>query len=73
MRQHLLVVCDLHVRNVVHCNIKSENMLFEIAAEGSTIRIVVFGLSQKHHTGVKMPMTRLMGISYYNAPEVLRW
>jgi len=61
----------LHSRNVVHRDIKPENVLFESAEEGSSIKLIDFGLSRTH--GIDdSAMTNRIGTPYYMSPGVLR-
>jgi len=60
----------LHDNDIVHRDIKPENILFE-DAEGSSIKLIDFGLSRKH--GVNdTPMTTQVGTSYYMSPDVFQ-
>jgi len=72
MYQLLTAVSYMHKRNIVHRDIKAENILFETENEDSPVKIIDFGLSRKHRSGRQRPMTTAVGTPYYVAPEVLR-
>lgn len=66
-RQMLLAVCYLHEHQIVHCDLKLENFMFE--REGSDhIKLIDFGLA-KRYTGEKI--TQCCGSMHYVAPEVI--
>lgn len=61
----------LHRRNIVHRDIKPENVLFESTEEGSSVKLIDFGLSRTHgeRDGA---MRNRVGTPYYMSPGVLR-
>jgi len=67
----LEAVQHLHSRDIVHRDIKAENVLFESVEEGSPIKLVDLGLSRTH--GIHdAAMTTPVGTAYYMSPDVLR-
>jgi calcium-dependent protein kinase len=68
--QMLLAVAYLHNHNVVHCDLKLDNFLFETEAVNANLKLIDFGFSknwQKHDPA----MTISQGTVCYAAPEVL--
>lgn len=69
-----LVHC--HDRDVLHRDIKLENLMYESTAEGAEVKLIDFGLSHlgTPETGVgdKMKAKGRVGTVSYMAPEVLR-
>lgn len=65
----LSAIYYLHSKDIVHRDIKAENILFENTEEGSKIKIIDFGVSTKFVKDQKMKET--LGTAYYIAPEVL--
>lgn len=61
----------LHRRNIVHRDIKAENVLFASAEEGSSVRLIDFGLSRTHGARDGAMRTPL-GTAYYMSPGILR-
>jgi len=61
----------LHDRDIVHRDIKPENVLFESSEEGSSIRLIDFGLSRRHSKD-DVCMSNQVGTPYYMSPGVLR-
>ena len=67
----LEAVQHLHSRDIVHRDIKAENILFESAKEGAPIKLIDFGLARTH--GVRdAAMATPVGTAYYMSPDVLR-
>eukprot|EP00581_Thalassiosira_minuscula_P007202 CAMPEP_0183706574 /NCGR_PEP_ID=MMETSP0737-20130205/3347_1 /TAXON_ID=385413 /ORGANISM="Thalassiosira miniscula, Strain CCMP1093" /LENGTH=324 /DNA_ID=CAMNT_0025933999 /DNA_START=126 /DNA_END=1100 /DNA_ORIENTATION=+ len=61
----------LHSKDIVHRDIKPENVLFETNEEGSSIKLIDFGLSRVH--GISdPPMSSKVGTLYYMSPGVLK-
>merc|ERR1712013_766041 len=54
----------LHGKDIVHRDIKPENILFETVEEGSTIKLIDFGLSQAHRLTDPL-MVDSVGTLYY--------
>jgi serine/threonine protein kinase len=67
----LRVVNYLHENNIVHWDIKPENILFELEQGDALIRLIEFGLSKRHMEG-KVPMSNCIGTAYYMSPELLK-
>ena len=72
IRQLLEAVSYMHRNNIVHRDIKPENIIFKTTEEGSSIKVVDFGLARKHYERLEPPMATITGTPYYIAPEVLR-
>ena len=64
MRQYRIVILN----NIVHCDIKPENILIESESH-KNMKVIDFGIAQKisPHSKLSQPV----GTSYYIAPEVL--
>jgi len=60
----------LHSKDIVHRDIKPENVLFESNEEGSSVKLVDFGLSKTHGLN-ESAMTDQVGTLYYVSPSVL--
>lgn len=65
----LTAVAYCHANNVVHRDLKLENILFDSDARDSELKLIDFGLSQCFTP--KEVMHRYVGTSYYVAPEVI--
>jgi serine/threonine protein kinase len=61
----------LHSHDIVHRDIKPENILFESNDEGSSVKLIDFGLSRRHRQN-DSDMTNQVGTSYYMSPAILR-
>eukprot|EP01083_Nonionella_stella_P076017 206959_1 len=72
IHQILMAVSYIHKCNIAHCDVKPENILFVTEDEDSPIKMIDFGLAQKHYGDLEPPMTSIVGTAYYIAPEVLR-
>jgi serine/threonine protein kinase len=70
IHQILSAVHYMHERGIVHRDIKPENVLFKTAEEDSPIKIINFGLSWRHDNRADQPITSIIGMPYYIAPEV---
>lgn len=71
----LSAVAYMHKNNVVHRDIKFENILFEDKAPDSEVKIIDFGLSKKYnmrHHQNSIIMTETVGTVYTMAPQVLQ-
>jgi calcium-dependent protein kinase len=72
IRQVVQAVAFLHSKNIVHRDIKLENVLMPHTDINSTdIRLIDFGLSTQHNPDSDAPLTDHVGSVYYVAPEVL--
>ena len=58
----------LHDHNVVHRDLKLENVLFDTPGPDGELKVCDFGLSQHFEKGEKMKA--ILGTPYYIAPEV---
>ena len=63
-------VAYLHSNDIVHRDIKLENIFF-VSEQKGTIKLIDFGLS-RHHKKDEAPMTNIVGTDYYMAPEVIK-
>merc|ERR1719281_1477356 len=68
--QMLLAVAYLHKHNIVHCDLKLENFLYESTDPDANLKLIDFGFSKKwgQHEAA---MTVSQGTLCYTAPEVL--
>ena len=69
IRQLLSAVAFCHSKNIVHRDLKLENLLLSSEGKGATLKIIDFGMSELFDPKVKMS-TRL-GTPLDIAPEVL--
>jgi calcium-dependent protein kinase len=60
----------LHQRNIVHCDIKLENIVFESADINSPLKLIDFGLAKRCDPNTFL--VEVAGTPYYMAPEVQR-
>lgn len=70
-RQILTGVSFLHRNNVVHLDLKPQNILLTSAQPLGDIRIVDFGLSR--HMDDKTEVREILGTPEYTAPEILSY
>lgn len=69
--QMLSAVAFLHARNICHRDLKLENWVLESGKDvWSPLKLIDFGLSTHFTPGHKL--SRVVGSSYYVAPEVLK-
>lgn len=65
----LTAVAYCHANNVVHRDLKLENILFETEGRDSELKLIDFGLSQCFKP--REVMHKYVGTSFYVAPEVI--
>ena len=70
VKQVASALFHLHAADIVHRDVKPENLLYSNTGANALLKISDFGLS--HITGQKDPMVGLFGTMDYIAPEVLR-
>jgi calcium-dependent protein kinase len=58
----------MHIKGIVHRDLKLENILFANNEPNSEIKIIDFGLSTKY---ADKKLNSLVGTTYYIAPEIL--
>ena len=67
----LSAVAFLHSRSICHRDLKLENWVLESGKDvWSPLKLIDFGLSTHYRAGERL--TRVVGSSYYVAPEVLK-
>jgi len=69
LRQILSAVAYMHDKNVVHRDLKYENILFESMAWDAEVKIIDFGLSKKFQPG--KVLKERAGTVQYMSPQVL--
>lgn len=68
--QILSAVAYMHSRNIIHRDLKFENIMFESTYPDSPVKIIDFGLAKKHSDKHKY-VTGFGGTIYSMSPEVL--
>jgi len=58
-----------HDKNVVHRDVKPDNILFENTEDNSLLKLIDFGLSDTYKDKI---LTSVCGTAYYTAPEILK-
>ncbi|KAM4626791.1 serine/threonine-protein kinase 17B [Discoglossus pictus] len=71
LRQIIEGVCFLHQNNVVHLDLKPQNILLSSVDPLGEIKIVDFGMSRK--IGKSSELREIMGTPEYIAPEILNY
>jgi calcium-dependent protein kinase len=69
MKKITSAIALCHENNVIHRDIKFENIMFEKADPHSEVKLIDFGLSKVYHSGERMK--KAVGTVYSMAPEVL--
>ncbi|XP_029461931.1 serine/threonine-protein kinase 17B [Rhinatrema bivittatum] len=71
LRQILEGVCYLHQNNIVHLDLKPQNILLSSTNPRGDVKIVDFGMSRK--IGTSSELREIMGTPEYVAPEILNY
>ncbi|KAL3793600.1 hypothetical protein ACHAWO_001649 [Cyclotella atomus] len=71
MTQLCSAISHMHKHDIVHRDLKFENVMFESKDEFSPIKVLDFGLSKKFLPGMTKLMTEGVGTLYTMAPQVL--
>ena len=69
--QILSAVAFMHSHNIIHRDLKFDNIMFENMDENSPVKVIDFGLAKKHSSRNKY-VTGFGGTVTYMAPEILR-
>jgi len=70
-KQMVSAVGYCHKMNVAHRDLKLENFVFESRDKDAQLKLIDFGLSNRHQSGGIRRMNTLVGTPYYMAPEVI--
>ncbi|CAB9514247.1 MAP kinase-activated protein kinase 2 (Fragment) [Seminavis robusta] len=70
MKQLLSCINYLHSLDIVHCDLKPENLLLEANKELSQIKVIDFGFAANIKKAPNQRLTRRWGTIHYSAPEV---
>lgn len=71
MLQILGAIEHIHAHDVVHCDIKPDNLLLLSRAHDAPIKVIDFGFATKHVRGSRDALTKYQGSVLYVAPQVL--
>jgi calcium-dependent protein kinase len=72
MKQILSAMSYLHSQNIIHSDLKAENIMFVNDSEDDYHwKLIDFGMATKHNNPDEK-MSRIQGTPYYIAPDVLR-
>jgi calcium-dependent protein kinase len=72
VRKILLAVSFLHDHNVVHRDLKLENIMFDQPGPNAEVKIIDFGLATRYLSNEHKQMTDRVGTLYSMAPQVLQ-
>jgi serine/threonine protein kinase len=72
VRKILSAVAYMHDNNVVHRDIKLENIMFDKPGENGEVKIIDFGLATRYLSDEHKRMTDRVGTLYSMAPQVLQ-
>lgn len=66
----------MHGQNIIHCDIKSENIFLcqhqKEHRQRTFVKLIDFGLSRRKSSGLKLAQVEVAGTPEYMAPELLR-
>lgn len=65
-------LCYLHGENIVHLDIKPENIILDQRASDQELLIKLVGFENASRLDTKTKLTKMVGTPYYIAPEIVR-